>query len=98
MMAGYKQAADMTVVSGKGQVVIPQSIRQKLGIGPKTKLLVYGYDGAVIMKKMEIADVAKDLEKLYKKIDKKAAKYGSLSDDDIDKIIQASRRKRYRSK
>ena len=98
MMAGYKQAADMTVVSGKGQVVIPQSIRQKLGIGPKTKLLVYGYDGAVIMKKMEIADVAKDLEKLYKQIDKKAAKYGSLSDDDIDKIIQASRRKRYRSK
>ena len=54
--------------------------------------------GAVIMKKMEIADVAKDLEKLYKKIDKKAAKYGSLSDDDIDKIIQASRRKRYHSK
>ena len=50
------------------------------------------------MKKMEIADVAKDLEKLYKKIDKKAAKYGSLSDDDIDKIIQASRRKRYHSK
>ena len=98
MMAGYKQAADMTVVSGKGQVVIPRSMRQKLGIGPKTKLLVYGYDGAVIMKKMEIADVAKDLEKLYKQIDKKAAKYGSLSDDDIDKIIQASRRKRYRSK
>jgi AbrB family looped-hinge helix DNA binding protein len=88
------EATDVTVVSGKGQVVIPQSIRKRLGIGPKTKLLVYGYDDAVIMKKMEIPDVARDLERLYKKIDRKVAKYGPLSDDDIDQIIQESRRKR----
>ncbi|MDE1727549.1 MAG: AbrB/MazE/SpoVT family DNA-binding domain-containing protein [Thaumarchaeota archaeon] len=43
---------DITVVSGKGQVVIPQSLRIKLGLKPKTKLLVYGYKDAVIMKKM----------------------------------------------
>ena len=80
--------AEVTVVSGKGQVVIPQSIRQKLGISPKTKLLVYGYDNAVIMKKMEIPDVAKDLERLFANIDKKVAKYGPLSDNDIDQIIK----------
>lgn len=92
-MAKYEEA-EVTVVSGKGQVVIPQSIRQKLGIGPKTKLLVYGYDDAVIMKKMDIPDVAKDLERLYAKVDKKVAKYGPLSDEDINQIIQQSRRKR----
>jgi AbrB family looped-hinge helix DNA binding protein len=92
-MAKHEEA-EVTVVSGKGQVVIPQSIRQKLGIGPKTKLLVYGYDDAVIMKKLEIPDVAKDLERLYARIDKKVAKYGPLSDDDIDQIIQESRRRR----
>ncbi|MFY3740846.1 MAG: AbrB family looped-hinge helix DNA binding protein [Candidatus Nitrosomirales archaeon] len=92
-MAKYEEA-EVTVVSGKGQVVIPQSIRQKLGIGPKTKLLVYGYDDAVIMKKMDIPDVAKDLERLYAKVDKKVAKYGPLSDEDINQIIQESRRKR----
>ncbi len=86
--------AEVTVVSGKGQVVIPQSIRQKLGISPKTKLLVYGYDNAVIMKKMEIPDVAKDLERLFANIDKKVAKYGPLSDNDIDQIIQEGRRGR----
>ena len=37
------EKADVTVVSEKGQVVIPQAIRKKLGIGPKSKLLVYGY-------------------------------------------------------
>lgn len=92
-MAGYEEA-DVTVVSGKGQVVIPQSIRKRLKIGPKTKLLVYGYGDAVIMKKMEIPDVTKDLERLYAKIDKKVAKYGPLSDTDIDDIVQESRRKR----
>ena len=95
-MAKYEEA-EVTVVSSKGQVVIPQSIRQKLGIGPKTKLLVYGYDDAVIMKKMDIPDVAKDLERLYAKVDKKVAKYGPLSDEDINQIIQESRRKRRQS-
>lgn len=81
-------------MSGKGQVVIPQSLRVKLGIKPKTKLLVYGYQNAVIMKKMEIPDVVKDLERLYRRVDRKVKKYGSLSDEEIDEIIQESRRKR----
>ena len=93
-MARYEQEADVTVVSGKGQVVIPKSIRERLKIGPKTKLLVYGYNDAVIMKKMEIPDVTKDLERLYARVDRKVAKYGPLSDGEIDEIIQASRRKR----
>ncbi len=36
-----REKPDVTVVSGKGQVVIPQTIRKKLGWEPKTKLLVY---------------------------------------------------------
>ncbi len=92
-MARYEEA-DVTVVSGKGQVVIPQSLREKLGLKPKTKLLVYGYQNAVIMKKMEIPDVLKDLERLYRRVDRKVKKYGSLSDEEIDEIIRESRRKR----
>ncbi len=37
------------VVSSKGQVVIPQGIREKLGIGAKSKLLVYPYDDSLVM-------------------------------------------------
>ena len=91
---GQYEEADVTVVSGKGQVVIPQAIREKLRIGPKTKLLVYGYQDAVIMKKMEIPNVIKDLENLYRKVDQKVKKYGPLSDEEINLIIQHSRRKR----
>jgi AbrB family looped-hinge helix DNA binding protein len=92
-MTQYEEA-DVTVVSGKGQVVIPQAIREKLRIGPKTKLLVYGYQDAVIMKKMEIPNVIKDLEDLYRRVDQKVKKYGPLSDKEINGIIQKSRKKR----
>ncbi|MGH9910733.1 MAG: AbrB/MazE/SpoVT family DNA-binding domain-containing protein, partial [Nitrososphaerales archaeon] len=78
----------------KGQVVIPQSIREKLGIKPKTRMVVYGYEGAVILKKMEIPDVVKDLQELYRRIDTKIAKYGELSEEDIDEIIHKYRGKR----
>lgn len=96
-MSQYEEAG-VTVVSGKGQVVIPEAIREKLGIGPKTKLLVYGYDDAVIMKKMEMPDVVKDLERIYRKVDKKIKKYVELSDEDIQKEIQKVRSKRRKSK
>ena len=92
-MTQYEEA-DVTVVSGKGQVVIPQAIREKLRIGPKTKLLVYGYQDAVIMKKMEIPNVIEDLKDLYRRVDQKVKKYGPLSDTEISGIIQQSRKKR----
>ena len=82
------------MVSGKGQVVIPQAIRERLGMGPKTKLLAYGYQDAVIMKKMEIPDVAKELEEIYRRVDARIAKYGELTDEEINEIIQDYRRKK----
>jgi bifunctional DNA-binding transcriptional regulator/antitoxin component of YhaV-PrlF toxin-antitoxin module len=35
---------------------MPQSLRRKLGIGPKTKLPVYPYSDSLIMKRLEIGD------------------------------------------
>lgn len=86
------------MVSDKGQVVIPQSIRKKLGIVPKTKLLVYGYEDAVIMKKLNVPDVAKELEALYKRVDKRIAEYGELTNEEINQVIQDCREKKTTSK
>ncbi|MBC7120333.1 MAG: AbrB/MazE/SpoVT family DNA-binding domain-containing protein [Candidatus Methanosuratus sp.] len=92
-MTKYKKP-DITVVTSKGQVVIPQAIRKKLGIEPKTKLLVYGYQDAVIMKKMEIPEVTKELEEVYRMVDDKIAEYGELADKEIDEIIQEYRKRK----
>ena len=88
------EKADITVVSEKGQVVIPQNIRKKLGIEPKTKLLIYGYQDAVIMKKLEVPDVTKELEEIYKRINKKIEKDGELSNDEINDVIHDYRAKK----
>jgi AbrB family looped-hinge helix DNA binding protein len=85
---------DVTVVSEKGQVVIPQAIRKKLGIGPKTKLLVYGCQDAVIMKKLEVPDVIKELEEIYRRVDARIAKHGELTNEEINEVIQDYRRKK----
>jgi len=90
-MAEYEKP-DVTVVSAKGQVVIPQAIREKLGIGPKTKLLVYGYQDAVIMKKLEIPDVEKELREIYEEVDKRIEKYGELTEEEIQQEIEEYRR------
>jgi AbrB family looped-hinge helix DNA binding protein len=82
---------DVIVASGKGQVVIPQEIRRKLGIRPKTKLLVYAHKDAIIMKKLEVPDAVAELKAVFKKIDARIARYGELTDEEIAEIIQRQR-------
>ncbi len=89
-----REKPDVTVVSGKGQVVIPQTIRKKLGWEPKTKLLVYAYQDAVILKKLKVPEITKELEAVYKRIDKRIAKYGEPANEEINKIIHEHRRRK----
>lgn len=92
------EKADITVVSDKGQVVIPQNIRKKLGIGPKTKLLVYGYEDAVIMKKLSVPDVTKELEAMYKRVNSQIAEHGEVTNEEINQAIADCRRKKTTAK
>jgi AbrB family looped-hinge helix DNA binding protein len=79
----------ITTISEKGQVVIPQSIRKELGIKPKTKFLVYGKGDTVIMKKIELPNIKKEWETIFKEMDKKELK---LSEKEIQTEIEESRK------
>ncbi len=80
---------EVTTMSEKGQIVIPQSIRKELGIKPKTKFLVYGRGDTVIMKKLELPDLKKEWETIFKLMDKKDLK---LSDKEVQKEIMEARK------
>lgn len=82
---------EITTISEKGQVVIPQSIREELGIKPKTKFLVYGRGDTVIMKKLELPDLRKEWEEIFKQMDKKELK---ISDKEIQREIEETRKAR----
>jgi AbrB family looped-hinge helix DNA binding protein len=80
---------EVTTMSEKGQVVIPQSIRKELGIKPKTKFLVYGRGDTVIMKRLTLPDLKKEWEDLFKLMDKKELK---ISDKEIQQEIAEARK------
>jgi AbrB family looped-hinge helix DNA binding protein len=88
------EKADLTILSEKGQVVIPAKIRLKLGLKPKTKFLVYECDDSVILKKFVEPDFSKEIEAMYRRVDERIAKYGELTQDDIENEIQKYRKEK----
>jgi len=87
---------EITVVGKRGQVVIPKEVRVKLGLKPKTKLLVTRRGNAVVMKKLNLEEERRKLEEVFKSIDKKIEKYGELTEEEINRIIHEYRAKRYK--
>src|SRR2546422_11373267 len=83
------EKADIVRMSSKGQVVIPQNLRQKLGLGARSQLLIYRYADTLIMKKLDVKDVEKRLGALYRRIDARTAKYGELNDVDVPRAIES---------
>ena len=92
------EKADLTILSEKGQVVIPAKIRTHMGLKPKTKFLVYECEDSVILKKFEEPDLSKEIEAMYKRVDERITKYGELSNDEINEIIHEHRQRKRRSK
>lgn len=85
---------EITTISEKGQVNIPQKLRDKLGLTPNTKLLVYGYGDTIIIKRLELPDVERELETLWDEIDKKSADKQTTTEEKILEEIQNYRREK----
>ena len=81
------------MIGERGQVVIPKELRSRLGLKPRTKLLVVGRGDAVIMKKLDLEQERRELETLFKRVDKRIRKYGEMTEEDIDQIIHDYRAK-----
>ena len=88
------EKAELTILSEKGQVVIPAKIRSRMGLKPKTKFLVYECDDSVVLKKFVEPDMSKELEAMYKRVNERIAKYGELTQDDVEEEIQKYRKEK----
>ena len=86
-------AQEVTVVGERGQVVIPKELRSRLGLKPRTKLLVVRRGDAVIMKKLDFEQERRELERLFKRVDKRIKKCGEMTEEEIDQIIHDYRAK-----
>ncbi len=86
---------EVTTMSAKGQVVIPQSLRRELRLKPRTKFLVFGRGDTVIMRRLELPDVKREWEAIFKLMDEKNLK---LSEKEVEEEVRGLRDQRRKRK
>jgi len=83
-------STEVTCLSSKGQVVIPDRIRKQLGLVTGTKLIVISDGSNLLLKPME--EPKMDVFKKLMEESKKFGKQEKLKKSDLNKTIQDVRR------
>jgi len=87
------QETEITTMSKKGQIVIPQKIRKNLKIKPRTKFAVYAKNDMIIMKAFEVPNLEKEWSKIFRIADKKNLKISEKEVNDEIKSYRAENRR-----
>lgn len=87
------QETEITTMSKKGQIVIPQKIRKNLKIKPRTKFAVYAKNDMIIMKAFEVPNLEKEWSEIFRIADKKNLKISEKEVNDEIKSYRAENRR-----
>jgi AbrB family looped-hinge helix DNA binding protein len=85
---------EIAIVGTKGQIVIPQQLREELRIKPKTKLALYKMGNKIVVVKLEIPPLVDDLREFFKEIDEDRKGRERPTEREILEEIQACRSER----
>ena len=86
------KALATTRMSSKGQVVIPEDVRNKLGLTAGSQFIVVGENGVVIMKTITRPSM-RDFDALIKKA-RQQAKSAGMTRPDVSRIVAKVRGKK----
>jgi AbrB family looped-hinge helix DNA binding protein len=81
-----------TKLSSRGQVVIPEEIRRRLGLEPGTQFVVVGDDDTVVLKRIEAPSLS-EFDALISRA-RKAAKKAGFREEHIAAAIRRVRESR----
>jgi AbrB family looped-hinge helix DNA binding protein len=81
---------ETTKMSSKGQIVIPEEIRKKLGLKTGDKFIVMGDKDVVILKTLSTPSI-NEFDKLIKEARKQARRTGIRKSDVLDAVKEARR-------
>lgn len=82
---------EVTSVSSRGQVVIPQTLRDKLKIREGEKFVVIGEDNTIILRKLEMPSF-KGFDRLLAKT-REFTRKKELKEEEVEQAIKNARRK-----
>lgn len=80
-----------TRMSSKGQVVIPEAIREQLGLQPGTQFVVVGQRDAIVLKSISRPSPAEFSDLL--KTARRQARQAGMKKSDVDKAVRKVRGK-----
>jgi len=82
---------EITSVSSRGQIVIPQGLRNRMKIREGEKFVVIGENNTIVLKKLEMPSFS-GIDKLLKKTREFAKKKG-IKESDVEEAVKNSRKK-----
>jgi AbrB family looped-hinge helix DNA binding protein len=82
---------EITSVSSRGQVVIPQSLRNRMKIHEGEKFVVIGENNTIVLKKLEVPSFS-GIDKLLKKT-REFAKGKGIRESDVEEAVKRTRKK-----
>ncbi|MDA4133761.1 MAG: AbrB/MazE/SpoVT family DNA-binding domain-containing protein [Thaumarchaeota archaeon] len=80
------------MVGTKGQFVIPQDLRRRLAIKPKTRLAIYRRGDKLVVMKLKVPTAGEELDDFFAEVDGGSKR--AVSEQEIIKEIQAYRKEK----
>lgn len=79
-----------TRMSSRGQVVIPEEIRNQMGLVPGTRFVVMGEGDVVILKTLKMPSM-EEFDDMIREIQRQAKEAG-ITPEDVERIIREVRK------
>lgn len=83
---------DLVKMSDKGQLVVPQDIRENLNLSPGERFIAFAVQDGVLFKKVEIPKVKFDFNSLAKEVEAQFKK-NKVKANDVSEAVKWSRKK-----
>jgi antitoxin PrlF len=87
---------EITSMSSRGQIVIPQGLRERLKLNEGEKFIVIGQDNTIVLKKVEMPSkekLLKELSEIAKKAAERAEKLG-VREEDVPNLVHNLRKEK----
>ncbi len=84
-------ALDLTKLSQKGQLVIPNTVRRRLGLKQGMKFLVVGMGDTIVLRRLQVTEERRRMKNLLQESRKRAARIG-FTEKEIEKLIRKTRK------
>lgn len=84
-------ALNMTRLSEKGQIVIPNELRKEMGLREGTRFIVMGLEDTIVLRRLELSQERIRLKRLLDRSRKMAEKVG-FTEKEINRLIHSFRK------